>query len=55
MDRGVVICVADDPGLVFSQDVGLPDLQIAMMTEDAKGAIWIGYLSGGSRVGRRTR
>lgn len=51
MDRGVVICAGPDRAQVFTAADGLPDLRISSMAEDADGAIWIAYVTGGfSRI-----
>jgi signal transduction histidine kinase/ligand-binding sensor domain-containing protein len=47
MDRGVVICAGPDHAQVFTATDGLPDFHISSMAEDADGAIWIAYVTGG--------
>jgi signal transduction histidine kinase/ligand-binding sensor domain-containing protein len=47
MDRGVVICAEPNRAQVFTVSNGLPDLRISSMAEDADGAIWIAYVTGG--------
>ena len=50
MDRGQVICLDPAGAKIFGQADGLPDSQATSMTEDAEGAVWVGFPQGLVRI-----
>lgn len=48
MNRGPVISVQPDSVRVYTTKDGLPDLHIIDLCDDAQGAIWVGYDTGGA-------